>query len=74
MTADRKTLQAAKPFTLYTEQKNGRSSATDYATERLAIVAAETSKKAGGYSHIFIRQYGIGQKRDGAKTVWEWKS
>lgn len=65
MTADR-------PFTLYTELLGGRMSSTDYETERLAIVAAETAKKAGGYSHVFIRQYG--PKAGLAKTVWEWKS
>lgn len=69
MPADRK----PKPFTLYTEQKNGRVTSTDYETATLAVVAAKTARAAGGYSHIFIRQYAT-EAGAPAKTIWEWKA
>lgn len=48
-------------------------SSTDYETSALAVVAAKTARKAGGYSHIFVRQYDT-EAHGPAKTIWEWKA
>jgi hypothetical protein len=63
-----------KPFTLYTELKGGRVSSTDYTSKDFATAAAVAAQKAGGYQHIFVRQYGVGAKQNETKTVWEWKA
>lgn len=69
MTADRKL--APRPFTLYAEMTSGRTLVTDFETSALAVVAAKTARKAGGYKHIFIRQYAT-EAHGSPTTIWEW--